>query len=80
MDWNQVLTIVDTNIALILVSLCTAVTLFLWAKGEATNDRREFHKEIREDRKDFLTLIRGIQDEMKDFHNRLCNIEERNRK
>jgi len=82
MDWNQVLTIVGTNIALILASLGTTITLFLWARSEASQDRRQFHEEIREDRKDLLTLMRGIQDETKaiqseirEFHNRLIDIE-----
>lgn len=43
--------------------------LFAWNRAEANSDRR-----------DILNLIRAIQAEMKDFHGRLCAIEERNRK
>ena len=46
------------------------LALFIWARTEARNDQQE----IRE-------IIRSIQEEMKDFHARLCVIEEgRNRK
>lgn len=77
MNWDQVLTIVASNIVLILASLGTTITLFLWARGEASTDRREWHEEASADRRDILTLMRGIQEEMKDFHSRLCIIEER---
>lgn len=64
--------------------LATMISLFLWLRSEANNDRREFHHVQREDRKDLLQITRSIemtmqaiQNEMKDFHNRLCLIEER---
>lgn len=79
MDWNQVLTIVGTNIALILASLGTTITLFLWARGEASQDRRQWHDEASLDRRDMLTLLRGIQDEIKDFHSRLLEVERKKR-
>ncbi len=43
--------------------------LFIWARSEARHDQQE----IRE-------IIRAIQEEMKDFHGRLCAIEERNKR
>lgn len=79
MDWNQVLTIVGTNIALILASLGTTITLFLWARSEASQDRRQWHDEASQDRRDMLTLMRGIQDEIKDFHCRLLEMERKKR-
>jgi hypothetical protein len=57
MDWTQVLTIVGSNIALIIVMFST--TIMMW---------------LHTDKK-----IEAIQQEMKDFHGRLCAIEERNR-
>lgn len=65
MDWGQVLLILGANIALI----GSNMALFLWARSEARNDQQE----IRE-------IIRAIQEEMKDFHGRLCKIESRRRK
>lgn len=79
MDWNQVLTIVVTNIALILASLGTTITLFLWARSEASQDRLQWHDEASQDRRDMLTLMRGIQDEIKDFHCRLLEMERKKR-
>lgn len=38
--------------------------MFLWLRSESNSDRREI-----------MTLIKAIQDEMKDFHGRLCKIE-----
>jgi hypothetical protein len=67
MEYSQVLTIVGTNIALILASLGTTITLFLWARHEAGEDRKIYS----EDRKDILNLMRSIEQEMKDFHGRL---------
>ncbi len=42
------------------------LTLWLWNRSESRADNREI-----------VALIRSIQDEMKDFHGRLCAIEER---
>jgi hypothetical protein len=64
--WMQVLTIVGANTA-----------IFFWLRTEANSDRRQMQQESAADRRDMLTLLRGIQDEMKDFHARLCVIEER---
>ena len=54
-------------------TLGTTITLYMHTENKMEENRREimtamtsFHKEIR--------------DEMKDFHGRLCAIEERNRK
>jgi uncharacterized membrane protein YccC len=69
MDWAQVLTIIGSNIA-----------LFIWARTESNSDRKQLENIINADRKDMLQIIREIKDEMKDFHGRLCSIEERNKK
>lgn len=45
------------------------MALFIWARSEARHDQQE----IRE-------IIRGIQEEIKDFHARLCVIEEKRSK
>ncbi len=58
MDWVQVLTIVGSNIVLILMMFGTTVGIWLHT-----------------DKK-----IEAIAQEMKDFHGRLCAIEERNKK
>jgi len=43
--------------------------LILWFRAEARADHRQC-----------IDLIIAIQTEMKDFHGRLCSIEERNKK
>lgn len=69
MEWKQLLTIVGSNIALVLVMMGTTISLFVWARIEA-----------REDQAQIRDLVKSIQDEIKDFHGRLCAIEERNKK
>jgi hypothetical protein len=46
--------------ALIFGNLSFIVPLFLWNRSEANADRR-----------DLVNVVRGIQEEMKDFHGRL---------
>lgn len=68
MTWTDVITIVGANFALMSVGMGITITLFLWCRAEAREDQHQ----IRE-------LIVAIQSEMKDFHGRLCAIEERNK-
>lgn len=49
-----------------LILIITIGGLFLWNRSEANADRREM-----------TNLIKSIQEEIKDFHGRLCAIEER---
>jgi len=64
MNWDQVLIIIGSNIALILVMFGTTVTL--WLHTDKKIDA--MHQ-----------TIDSIKEEMKDFHGRLCAIEERNK-
>ena len=64
MDWTQVLAIFGSNVAFMSISIGSTITLFLWARSEA-----------REDRKETMEVIKSIRDEMKDFHERLLKIE-----
>jgi len=66
MDWLQVLVLMGGNMALIL-------PLWLWSRAEARADQRHFESGV-------IAMIDAIRQEMKDFHGRLCAIEERNRK
>ena len=50
--------------------------MFAWLRTDIQTNRTEASA----DRRDILNLIRGIQEEIKDFHGRLCAIEERNKK
>jgi hypothetical protein len=63
MNWAQILTMIVTNIGFVTI-------LFLWNRSESRADYR--HMEARTD-----AILKAIQSEMKDFHKRLCVIEER---
>lgn len=59
-----------TQFAIFLIAnMVFSLTLWLWSRAEARTDNRRA-----------LDLIEAIKDEMKDFHGRLCAIEERNKK
>ena len=65
MDWTQILTV----FAVMATNLGTVIALYC-----QTDTKLEAH------RKETSDILRGIQQEMKDFHARLCVIEERNKK
>jgi len=65
MDWSQ-----------FLILIITLIGNFLWLKQDIATNRAESSA----DRRNILQLIGIIQEEIKDFHGRLCTIEERNRK
>jgi hypothetical protein len=65
MDWIQIFTILAAN-----------ASLFFWARSESRNDIRHMDNKLDAIRE----LTHAIHLEMKDFHNRLCTIEERSKK
>lgn len=69
MTWEPILALILGNAAFI-------IPLFLWNRAESRADIRHMDTKLESNRE----LVRAIYDEMKDFHNRLCIIEERNRK
>lgn len=64
MDYITVLTLIVGNGALI-------IPLFLWNRSESRADIRHMDSKLESNRE----LVRAIHDEIKDFHNRLCEIE-----
>jgi len=70
MDWLQILVIVFGNVAWVL-------PLLLWIRSESRADARKHDSETKELRRDLNSAIIAIKDEMRDFHGRLCAIEER---
>jgi hypothetical protein len=66
MDWTQVLTIVGAILAIIVAT----GSMFLWSRSESRADCRRIEDLI-------ASIYREIQAEIKDFHGRLCAIEER---
>lgn len=57
----------------VLSIIAANLAMFFWLRTEGNSDRREMTQMIREFKDE-------VQKEMKDFHGRLCAIEERNRK
>ncbi len=49
------------------------IAMMLWVRGEANSDRRDIVNLIVAIKED----VAAIREEMRDFHNRLCSIEER---
>lgn len=66
MQWEQILALILGNSAFI-------VPLFLWNRAESRQDIRHMDSKLESTRE----LVRAIHDEMKDFHNRLCVIEQK---
>lgn len=60
----QILGVVVGNAALI-------IPLWLWSSAENRADMRQMQEVQAADRKDILSIIRSIQEEIKDFHGRL---------
>jgi len=52
-----------------IANMVFTLTLWLWSRSESRNDNRQI-----------IDLISAIKEEIKDFHGRLCAIEERNKK
>jgi hypothetical protein len=74
MQWTEVLALMG---AVFVANMGVMIPMFLWNRAEANADRREMRAVAAEDRRDILMLIREIKEEMKDFHGRLCAIEEK---
>jgi len=63
MDWIQFATFMIGNMVFTL-------SLWFWARSESREDNRRIENTV-------TSLLTAIKDEMKDFHGRLCAIEER---
>ena len=66
--------------SLILGNAALIIPLFLWNRSESRADIRHMDSKLESFRSETNAMIKAIYDEMKDFHNRLCVIEERNKK
>lgn len=66
----------ELGIIIAIVGSATAIvgviiSMMFWARAEANSIRND----QKEDRKDILQLIRAIENEIKDFHYKLIEIE-----
>ena len=53
--------------------------LFIWNRSESRNDIRHMDSKIDAHAKETQSLIEAIRQDMRDFHGRLCALEEKNR-
>ena len=67
--WLQVVSLFLANAALI-----------LWFRSESRADLRHMDAKMEENKKETNEILRAIQSEIREFHGRLCAIEERNKK
>ena len=51
--------------------------LFIWNRAESRADARHMDAKLKSHQDLMAGFLQGIKDEMKDFHGRLCAIEER---
>lgn len=64
-----------TVLGMFIANAALIIPLFLWNRSESRADIRHMDAKLESTRE----LVRAIYDETKDFHNRLCAIEERNK-
>jgi hypothetical protein len=57
----------------------TFVGLFIWNRTENRSDMRHMDSKLESNRNLIIAFHEAIKEEMKDFHGRLCAIEERNK-
>jgi len=54
--------------------------LFIWNRAEGRADARHMDAQLRANSELYREIHRETLEEMKDFHGRLCSIEEKNRR
>jgi len=76
MDQNTIITL----FVFIFTDIGTIISMFLWIRSEANSDRKKLTSMVAAIREDGWAFKKAMMEESKDFHARLCSIEERNRK
>jgi hypothetical protein len=66
------ITAILTVLGVFISNAAMVIPLFLWVRAEARADARHTDAKLESTRE----LVRAIHDEMKEFHNRLCKIEQ----
>ncbi len=75
MDWIQVLTIVGSNIALILIMFGSTLAMYLHLDKKIDSNRLEASEILKSIRDEIKGFNEKWMEESKDFHRRLCEIE-----
>lgn len=66
MEWTQ-----------FIILVAAMAGMFYWNRTEARADARHFDNETKQLRREMIDIMRSMETEMRDFHGRLCAIEER---
>jgi len=91
MTQHEIIMTFGPILALILGNAAFIIPLFLWNRSESRSDIKHMDSKLESFRAESGQIIRSIQEEIRDFHQkmaqesrefhgRLCEIEERNRK
>lgn len=64
-SWIQILSLFLANAGII-----------FWFRTESRNDWRHMDNKMEENRRETIQILKAIQEEIKDFHGKLCKIEE----
>jgi len=75
-EYTAIITIIGVFIA----NAALILPLWLWNRSESRADVRNIDSKIESNRQETNAILQAIRDDIKDFHGRLCAIEERNRK
>ena len=75
-EYTAIITIIGVFIA----NAALILPLWLWNRSESRSDIRNIDSKIESNRQETNAILQAIRDDIKDFHGRLCAIEERNRK
>ncbi len=69
MDWTQ-----------FAIMFCGFVGLFIWNRTESRSDMRHMDAKLESNRALITAFHEAIRQDIKDFHGRLCSIEESKKK
>lgn len=64
--------------SIVFANIGTIIGMFLWATTQSLTATQNLREENQKHSSETQAILKGIADEMKDFHARLCVIEERN--
>lgn len=63
-----------------LILVASFLGLFIWNRTESRADIRHMDNRLDSNHRENQQTIQAIREDIKDFHGRLCSIEERNKR
>ncbi len=67
-------------VIIMITTLAATVPLYVYTAGQTATQLKSVNDRMDDHRRETTQILLSIQAEMKDFHGRLCAIEERGRK